>query len=640
MKHLILGTAGHIDHGKTSLVKALTGINTDRLKEEKERGITIELGFAHLELPGELRFGIVDVPGHEKFVRTMVAGVGGMDLVMLVIAADEGVMPQTREHLEICQLLGVKKGMVALTKSDMVEEEWLQLVVEEVRDYLVDSFLEEAPIVPVSSKTGEGLDELKSTLSQLASEVHEKPVDGPFRLPVDRVFSIAGFGTVVTGTLLSGEIAVGSELEVLPSGLTSRVRSMETHAKKAERGTGGQRVAVNLQGVDHVDIKRGDVIVPRDIFRATRTVDARIDYLASASKDLKHRATLRLHSATYEVPAQIILLDRDTLAPGDSAFVQLRLKSPVLLLPEDYFIVRTYSPQITVGGGVVIDPSPPRRRRRSAQALELLNALSEGEDPDKLLLLTRESLLSGLSLEDLTIRSGLSSQRTEAALAGLLSQGHIVQALRRPRIFLSKEAFNNLRSLVLAGLEDYVREYPHKEGIGKEELKASIPKRSDLRFFSQVLHSLEKEEKVIVDRELVKKPGHKPFAAADLSNLLSKLENALQGGGAEPPGIKELCALVGGTEKSVLEYLNLLAREGRAIKVKADIFYAPGPLMVLQEQLIGLLMEKEEITPPQFREVTGLSRKYMIPLLEFFDQEKITLRVGDKRLLRKRTSNS
>jgi selenocysteine-specific elongation factor len=636
MKHLILGTAGHIDHGKTSLVKALTGIDTDRLKEEKERGITIELGFAHLELPGDIQFGIVDVPGHERFVRTMVAGVGGMDLVMLVIAADEGVMPQTREHLEICQLLGVKKGLVAVTKSDMVEEEWLHLVVEEVRDYLQGSFLEEAPIIPVSAKTGAGLEEIRSTLGQLAAEVHEKSADGPFRLPVDRVFTVAGFGTVVTGTLLSGEIATGGEVEILPSGLSSRVRNVQSHGTMAERGSAGQRVAVNLQGVDHAHVARGDVVVPRGVFRATRTVDARIDYLPSAARELKHRATLRLHSATYEVPAQIILLDRDTLGPGESAFVQLRLKSPVLLLPGDNFILRSYSPQITVGGGVVIDPGPPRRRRRTAQALELLNALSDGEDADKLLLLIQESLLSGLTFEDLVIRSGLPVQRAEPALAGLLSQGHVVQAVRKPRIFLAREAFEKLRSFLLAGVEDYAREYPHKEGIGKEELKARIPKRSDLRFFGLVLHSLEKDGKIIVDRELVKKPGHKPFDAADLVDLLGKLENALEAGGAEPPTIKELCEKVGGSEKNVLEHLNMLAREGRVVKVKADVFYAPQPLRVVQEKLIAFLKEKGEITPPELRELTGLSRKFMIPLLEYFDQEKITFRAGDKRVLWKK----
>jgi selenocysteine-specific elongation factor len=636
MKHLILGTAGHIDHGKTSLVKALTGTNTDRLKEEKERGITIELGFAHLELPGDLQFGIVDVPGHERFVRAMVAGVGGMDLVMLVIAADEGVMPQTREHLEICQLLGVKKGLVALTKCDMVDEEWLQMVTEEVGEYLAGSFLEEAAIIPVSSKTNQGLDDLKSALGLLADEIQEKSTDGSFRLPVDRVFTVSGFGAVVTGTLLSGEIATGEEVEVLPSGLTSKVRSVQSHGQKAESGMAGQRLAVNLQGTDHNQLCRGDVLVPRGVFRATRTVDARIDYLSSAPRELKHRATLRLHSATYEVSAQVILLDRDTLAPGESAFVQLRLKTPVLLLPGDNFIVRSYSPPITVGGGAVIDPAPPRRRRRSAQALELLQALDTGEDSDKLLLLTQESLLSGLTLEDLVIRSGLSAKKIEAPLAGLLSKGLIVQAVRKPRIFLAQEAFETLKALLVTGLEKYLQANPLKEGIGKEELKAQIPKRSDVRFFEALLSALEKEKKVIIDREFIKIPGHRASASVDQAAVLAKLEEALQQAGIEPPSIKVLGELVRCNEKAVLEHLILLHRENRAVKITAELFYAPQPLQTLQDKLITFLKEKEEITPPEFRELTGLSRKYMIPLLGYFDQEKVTLRIGDKRVLRKR----
>jgi selenocysteine-specific elongation factor len=636
MKHLILGTAGHIDHGKTSLVRALTGIDTDRLKEEKERGITIELGFAHMELPDDLRFGIVDVPGHERFVRTMVAGVGGMDLVMLVIAADEGVMPQTREHLEICQLLGVKKGLVALTKSDMVEAEWLEMVAEEVREYLIGSFLEGAPIIPVSSRTGDGLEDLKAGLSVLAADVEEKSTGGPFRLPVDRVFTVAGFGTVVTGTLLSGEIRTGDEVELLPSGLATRVRSVQTHGRKADLGSAGQRVAVNLQGVEHGDIVRGDVVVPRGAFRPTRAVDARLTFLPSAPRELKHRATLRLHSATYEVPAQVILLDRDTLQPGDSALVQLRLKNRVLLLPGDLFIVRSYSPEITVGGGQVLDPAPPRRRRRSAQALELLQSLEGGEDGERIRLLTQESLLSGITLDELVVRSGMSAKRTEAALTGLLSQGLLVQMVRDPRIFLSRESVVALKSLLLAGLDGYLLENPLKEGIGKEELKARIPRRSDLRFFGPLLASLEKEEKAIVDRDLVKKPGWKAGGEPTGEDLLEKIETTLRDGGMEPPNLKEMGQRLGLGEKELLDHLNLLVRTGRAIKVKSDIFYAPQPLAEIRERLLRHLEARGEVTPPEFREITGLSRKFMMPLLEYFDQEKLTIRVGDKRLARKK----
>lgn len=635
MKHLILGTAGHIDHGKTSLVRALTGINTDRLPEEKSRGITIELGFAHLELPGGLQFGIVDVPGHERFVRTMVAGVGGMDMVMLVIAADEGVMPQTREHLEICQLLGVKRGLVVLTKSDLVEPDWLDLVVEEVRDYLVGSFLEEAPIVPASSRTGAGIEAVKAELAWLAVQVDEKKTEGPFRLPVDRVFTVTGFGTVVTGTLLSGTISVGDEVELLPSGLPARVRGVQTHGRRGDAASAGQRVAVNLQGVEHTEVERGDIVVPRGVYRTTRAVDARLDYLPSAPRELRHRSTLRLHSATYEVPAQVILLDRDALIPGDSAYIQLRLRHPVLLLPGDPFVLRSYSPQATLGGGRVLDPMPPRRRRRSDEALALLQALGEHSEPDTVRLLVSGSLLTGICFEDIVVRGGLSARRTEAVMAALLSTGEVVQMVREPRLFLSRASFASLKGLLLSEVEGYLRDNPLREGLGKEELKTRLPRRSDPRFFTPLLASLEKEGKIVVDRDLVKLPGRKGTVTVDQADFQVRVEKALQRGGYEPPTIKEMCDSLHCVEKMLLEHLNILAREGRAVKVKSDIFYAPEPVADIREKLMAYLRDKGEIMPPEFRELTGLSRKFMIPLLEFFDQEKMTIRVGDKRILRR-----
>ena len=635
MKHLILGTAGHIDHGKTSLVKALTSIDTDRLKEEKARGITIELGFAHLELPGGLRFGIVDVPGHERFVRTMVAGVGGMDLVLLVIAADEGIMPQTREHLEICQLLGVKRGIVVLTKMDLVEPDWLDLVAEEVREYLAGSFLAQAPIVPVSSRSGEGLEQLKAELTRLAGEIEQKRMDAPFRLPVDRVFTVTGFGTVVTGTLLSGGISVGEEVEILPSGIACRVRGVQSFGAKVERGGAGERLAVNLQGVDHSEVERGDVVVPKGLYRPTSAVDVRLNYLASAPKELKHRATIRLHSATYEVPAKVILFDRDLLAPGESAYVQLRLARPVLLLPGDPFVLRTYSPQATLGGGTVLDPAPPRRRRRSVEALELLSAAESGGDQERIRLLVESSLLSGISVQEMVNRSGMSGKRIEAALAPLLSSGAVLQVVREPRIFLSRDAFAALKQKLSEELRSYLEENPMQEGIGKEELKSRIPRRSDPRFFGPVLASMEKDGAALSDRDIVRLPGRKAGVTVDQAGLQASLEEALRKGWVEPPTVKELCDLLGCTEKQLLDHANLLCREGRAVKVKGDVFYAPGAVAELRDKLVAYLREKGEITPPEFRELTGLSRKFMIPLLEFFDQEKLTIRTGDKRVLRK-----
>jgi selenocysteine-specific elongation factor len=636
MKHLILGTAGHIDHGKTALVKALTGIDTDRLPEEKSRGITIELGFANLELPGGICFGIVDVPGHERFIRTMVAGVGGMDLVMLVIAADEGIMPQTREHLEICQLLGVKKGLVALTKCDLVDNDLLGLETEEIQNYLAGSFLAKAPIIPVSSRTGTGLAKLVSVLAEVATPLAEKRREGPFRVPVDRVFTVTGFGTVVTGTLIAGEIAVGDDVEILPSGRTCKVRGIETHGKREERATAGKRVAVNLQGVEHAEIQRGNVIVPHGVFRTTRAVDARLDYLPSARGELRHRTILRLHSATYEVPAQVILLDRDTLLPGESAFVQLRLKSSVLLLPGDAFVMRAYSPQTTVGGGRVLDPAPSRRKRRSDVALTLLKALDSGTDGEKVCLLVAESLYSGLSREEIALRSGLSLERAETVLSTLLSAGEVVMAVREPQIIMAREAFESLKGFLLAGAEEYLRDNPMKGGIGKEELKGRLPKQSDPRIFGTLLKALEKGGKVVTDRDLVRPFGRKAAANSNQAGLREKITEMLLRGGIAPPTLREMAETLTRSEKELLEHLNFLGRDGRAIKITGDLFYAPEPIAAIREKLVSCLKESKEITPGEFRDLTGLSRKFMIPLLEYFDREKVTIRVGNKRFLRKR----
>lgn len=637
MKHLILGTAGHIDHGKTSLVKALTGIDTDRLKEEKARGITIELGFAHLELPGDLRFGIVDVPGHEKFVRAMVSGVGGMDLVMLVIAADEGIMPQTREHMDILKLLRVKNGLVALTKCDMVDQEWLDLVTAEVREFIAGSFLADSPIVPLSARTGAGIDALKTELAKLADKTIGKRLDGNFRLPVDRVFTMAGFGTIVTGTLLSGEIKVGDELELLPSNKEGRVRSIQAHGQKQDKGQAGQRLAVNLQGIDLSEAGRGDVVVPRGVFKTTRAVDVRLDYLDSASKELKHRAKVRLHSATYEVQAQVILLDRNTLKPGDSAYVQLRLGQPVLLVSGDRYILRAASPATTIGGGVVLDPFPPSRRRRNEEAIQLLESLELLEYQQIIALIIGQSLLSGIGFEEILLRSGMSRKLAETALAALLGSGEIVQVVREPRIFLTQEAFGILKKGLGNEVARFLALNPHKNGIGKEELKTRLPKRSDPRFFTPLLTAMERDGTVIPERDIVKLPNlpDKP-SPSDLNSVAKDIISHLQEKGIEPPTINEIAYHLKCDQKAVREILLNSTRNGQVMRVSNDIFYSVEALDSLREKLMSYLKDNDEITPPVYRDLTGLSRKFLIPLLEFFDSEKITIRVGDKRVLRKK----
>lgn len=635
MKHLILGTAGHIDHGKTSLVKALTGIDTDRLKEEKARGITIELGFAHLEINDAVRFGIVDVPGHERFIRTMVAGVGGMDLVMLVIAADDGIMPQTREHLAICQLLGVKTGLVALTKADLVDRDWLGLVAEEIREFLSGTFLDCAPVIPVSSQTGEGLPELLQALAALAASVEQKRSDGPFRLPVDRVFTVAGFGTVVTGTLLSGHISVGDEVEILPNGVSSRVRSIQTHNRSSQRGDAGQRLAVNLQGVEQEQVQRGDVVAPAAIYTPTRTVDVRIDYLSSAAKPLKHRATVRLHAMTFEVPSTVILFDRQELLPGESSYAQLRLTRPALLLPGDPFILRTHSPQATIGGGILLDPAPPRRRRRSAMAMELLASIEKGDETEILVSLIESSLLSGISFEELLSRTGFAAKKIDSALAPLLAQAVIVQVVRTPRIFLSRAALTELKGFLVAETGEYLAKNPLREGIGKEELKTRMPKRSDQRFFTPLLASLEKEGLLRSERELVTPAGAGKPVPQLTAGVQTQLLELVTAGGKEPPTLRELSEQLRIEDKQLLDHLTPLVRNSTLVKVKGDLFYCRQVMDELRRQLTLFLQEKKEITPQQFRELTGLSRKFMIPVLEYFDAEKVTIRVGDKRLLRR-----
>lgn len=636
MKHLILGTAGHIDHGKTSLVKALTGIDTDRLKEEKARGITIELGFAHLELPGGLNFGVVDVPGHEKFVRTMVAGAGGMDLVMLVIAADEGIMPQTREHLDILRLLGVKFGLVALTKCDMVTQEWLELVTEEVRDFVAGSFLEESQIVALSSRTGEGLEDLKSSLAGLAEQVALKRREGAFRLPVDRVFTVPGFGTVVTGTLLAGEINIGDELEILPSGAPGRVRGVQAHGVSEDKGLAGQRLAVNLQGIDLDEVSRGDVVVPRSVFRATGAVDVRLDYLASAPRELKHRARVRLHSATYEVPAQVILLDRDTLHPGESAYAQLRFKEPVLLLSGDSYILRAFSPQVTVGGGVTLDPFPSRRRRRSEEALQLLEAFGVADLQRTILMIVSQSLLSGIAFEEIQLRSGLPRKSVDAYLSTLLSVGDITQMTREPSLYLAKAAVETLKRGLLNEMTAYQRANPLKEGIGKEELKCRLPKRSDRRFFTPLLTFLERDGLIVPDRDIVRLAGTAACSNRTDDGLGSKIASFITEGSIEPPTLKEIMERFNCDEKTARDNLALLTRSGQVVRISADLFYSADAVGRLRKTLVELLHERDTIIPTDYRERTNLSRKFLIPLLEYFDTEKITIRVGDKRVLRRK----
>jgi selenocysteine-specific elongation factor len=454
-------------------------------------------------------------------------------------------------------------------------------------------------------------------------------------LPIDRVFTVAGFGTIVTGTLLSGSIKTGDELEILPGGIKSRVRGIQSHGGKIETGEAGERLAINLQGVEQSAVSRGDTLVPPVSYATTTTVDVLVSYLRSPRKALKHRATLRLHSSTCEISAQLILLDRDCLQPGDSCFAQLRLAKPALLLPGDPFVLRSYAPPATVGGGRVLDPAPPRRRRRSAEALALLTSAAGGNHAVMVASMIASSLLTGLSHGELIKRTGFSLKRLDTILQPLLASGAIIQAVRDPRIYLSSEAFARLKEHLCKTVEMFARQNPLKKGIGREELKSRLPKRSDGRFFTTLLGSLEKEGKLLSEHDTVKLPGTRSDADHENAALTAQVELLLQQAGSEAPTLKELAATLQLPEKVLLGHLNLLAQMKKAVKVKSDIFHSPAAIESIRAKLIEFLKSHGEISPIQFREITGLSRKFMIPLLEYFDQEKLTIRVGDTRVLRR-----
>ncbi len=421
MKHFVLGTAGHVDHGKTALIKALTGIDTDRLKEEKERGITIELGFASLLLPSGQTLGIVDVPGHEKFIKNMVSGAAGIDLVMMVIAADEGIMPQTKEHLHICSLLGISKGIVALTKIDLVEKDWLDLVQSEISEFLRGTFLEGAPIVPVSALKREGLANLVCAVEAAINNIPEKADYGIFRLPVDRVFTMKGFGTVVTGTLVSDRIKSGEDIQILPEEITARIRGIQVHNQPVEEAWAGQRTAINLQGIEKSAIKRGDILVRPKTVRPSQRLDVFVEFLSSNSKNLKNRTLVRLHTGTSEIIARVILLEKDEIAPGQNAFAQLVLTNKDVVVAGDRFVLRSYSPITTIGGGHIIDPLPAKHKRLNSKIIDELNLLQNGTLPEKISVILERAGFTGINLRGLAFRLGINAKKIMEALENLFS---------------------------------------------------------------------------------------------------------------------------------------------------------------------------------------------------------------------------
>ncbi|MFI5295044.1 MAG: selenocysteine-specific translation elongation factor [Thermodesulfovibrionales bacterium] len=621
MRHIILGTAGHIDHGKSSLVKALTGIDPDRLKEEKERGITIDIGFADLVFSESgLTVGIVDVPGHEKLIRNMLAGAGGIDMVLLVIAADEGIMPQSREHLAICDLLKIKCGLIAITKADLVERAWVDLIRDEVINFVRGTFLENSPIVPVSAKTGENLDTLKKEIEDLALKVAPKDTGGLFRLPIDRVFTLKGFGTVITGTAISGKVSLDDPLEILPANIKARVRGLQSHGSAIDTAYAGQRVAVNLQGVEKESLARGDVAVTPLSFAETKSLDAFLELLPE-TPTLKNKSLVHFYVGTAETVARIILYEKEELKPGDNCYCQFRLQDPVIAVAGDRYIIRRFSPLETLGGGEILDPSPIRKRRRGA--VEDLGMLYSGGLDQKVSIKIEKSGPQGISIN--TIRGWIR--------ADVKSLDNAIEKLERAGEFIvfedliiHRKPFLSLQNEILGLLRAFHKKNPLKPGMSKEEIRNQL--RIDARLFNFILGGL---KDVLVEKDLVRLGEFKVELSSREEEFKVKMLDLLEKGGFQPPTKEEISSSLKIEQKRLTDILSLMSKEGRVVRMSESLYMSTGVYNEMLSLLETFFKKKPEMTVAEFRDLLNTTRKYALPFLEFLDSQKVTLRTGDVR---------
>jgi selenocysteine-specific elongation factor len=579
-----------------------------------------------------VRFGLVDVPGHERFVSNMLAGAAGIDLVLLVIAADESIKPQTREHFDICRLLGVARGVVALTKSDLVDADMLGLVRLEVEEYLRGSFLERAPIVPVSAKTGTGLSDLKTALHSVSSEIQGKDAARYFRLPIDRAFAMKGFGTVVTGTLISGSVGVEDEVELFPGGQRLRVRGVQSGGKAVERAIAGQRTAVNLAGIDHGEVKRGMTLAAPGRLRTTRRADVRLTLLPSARK-LKHRAKVHFHAGTAETIAEVFLYGESALSPGQSALSQLRLQDEVLLLPGDRFIVRQFSPVITIGGGVILDPLARRPTLRDTGRAAFLEILESGKREEGLAAMTERALL-GLPFAEIVARTGWLDQEIRETAQRLVTASKIKIVSSEPLILLGRKAYDEVRRKITERVERFHKENPLSPGIAREDLRASLGKRVKEETFRAALEELATEKKLDAQGELVKRAGSQISLQPEEAQAKEEIEKAFAEAGLAVPSVKEVLAKLSVETKRAEKLLQILLREKNLVRVSPELIFHRDALAHLKERLAGYKKAKgERISVPGFKDLTGITRKYAIPLLEYLDRERVTRRAGDERVI-------
>jgi selenocysteine-specific elongation factor len=632
-RNVIIGTAGHIDHGKTVLVRALTGRDTDRLAEEKERGISIDLGFAPLELSDGSIAGIVDVPGHENFIRNMMAGATGVDLALLVVAADDGVMPQTREHLAILELLGVERGVVAVTKADLAEDGLVELVVDEVGDLLSGSVLEGSAVIPVSGLTGKGLDELKAEIERQVSAVTVKQEDLPARLPIDRVFTLRGIGTVVTGTLWSGTVSVEDTLELLPRGLSVRVRNLQVHG--SERGTAfaGERVAVNLAGVAKKDLCRGDVLATTGWLKPTYMIDAEVQILGEWKRPLKRASRLRFHHGTREVLFRIYPLETDIIEPPDRLAAQLRLENHAVCAPGDRFVIRSYSPVTTIGGGTVIDPHPTKHRQKDSGAVEALLKLEKG-GPEQVVEVHLSRSGEPVGARALVLASGLPPSQVERGLCDLASDGRaVVFGEGESARYVSAPAFGDAAGRVLETLRDFHRDKPLSSGMDKETLRKKALSGWESKAAEQLFETLSRRSELETEGNRVRLPGSSASLDKVQEGLLEDMVTEIRSRPVTPPTVSELSGELGERRETVEDLLALALRDGRVTRVSPELYFSSDAIDEVKEKLESAVGDAG-ITVSDFRKLIGTTRKYALPLLEYFDRSRFTLRVGDLRKLR------
>jgi len=628
-KHIIVGTAGHVDHGKTTLIRALTGMETDRHPEERERGMSMDLGFAHLTLPSGIVAGIVDVPGHERFVHNMLAGAAEMDMVLFIVAADEGVMPQTIEHLEILQLLHAKRGVIVLTKCDLVDDEWLELVKEDVAECIRGTFLDGAPMIAVSAVTGEGLDELVRVMDAVAQEVPPKATDRPFRLPIDDTFVKAGFGTIVRGAIFSGQVRVGEEVEVVPKGIVTRVRSLHTYGKPTEIAVAGQRAAMNLGGVERETIERGDVVCHPTTFRASDRMDVALRLLPSAPRPLKDGAPVRFHIGTAERIGRVFFFDRNELKPSEETFAEIRLDKPVACAWGDLFVIRSYSPMVTLGGGKVIEPHPlQRRRRRVAEEFHRIAEKSRSEK-DFVVTLLREHP-NGVTVREIAQRLFLSTERARQIAEALIAEG--VAFSLDGQTLLWQEQVRRLRDSIIVTLRRFHTERPLRRGMPKETLRSLVAPDMAVNLFETLLQHFAQISVIVVERETVRLPTHEIRLTEEQRQWAERMERKAKTAGFAPPELEELLAEFPDREQA-MDLLSWLVEQGRLVRV-AEFVVHPETIERAKQLARQLCERHGSFTASQFREAANTTRKYAVPLLEFLDQLGVTVRRGDVRVLR------